>query len=378
MTQLFRRAEHLMKEIVIRICSIGEIGYRFAHGLLSLGSITGLLMIAGAQAATVTVWESHVLGKGATNTVTVTMEGDRCRIDLTDLLTVLLHGDTGYEYQIFHPTKSYVRHSLTNMQTASPCGDGTNIHPVPTGGSSVIGGHIVHEYRLTNACGERVLWVAPDFPGWKGFSAAIAPTTSALAGRTGFPLGGGGALPGMVVQSDTIAVHNDSIGRNGADGGLLTTNRATLVSARFIPQDAALLALPTGYHEVKAFPAGPSTNDAIARLITQEDARLREMASTNANPLGSLESGGHRPGPDLSRAERIMANKTNAPSGFGAAAPSPGTVVSLRVATWGGSTKTNVSEADTPRTFILRTNIGGPARLLGGTTASSNDSSRTK
>src|SRR5205823_6114816 len=129
-----------------------------------------LAVAAPAPAGIVTVWRSEADGQPATNQTTVRMQGPRCRIDYSPVFTTLLDGDSGCGYQILHPAKCYVRKTLAELHAASPCGNASNsLPPAPTGRSQMVAGYRAFEYRSTNACGQRILWVAPEYPDWRKF-----------------------------------------------------------------------------------------------------------------------------------------------------------------------------------------------------------------
>jgi hypothetical protein len=263
-------------------------------GILLLFSFSMLQL--QVNAAVLSIWRND----GATNDVTVRIQGAHCRIDLSPQFTLLLDTASGTAYQLLHPAKCYIRRPLAELQANSPCALSSNAAaPIATGRSMVISGVTAYEYGVTNACGVKSLWVAPDYPDWNEIRKATA-----LVGEKFVPQGGleslPPALPGMIVRTETSPLP----GQHTA--GQLQTNHtariATLVSARIVPDGPQLALLPRTYTQVTNFPAALETTNhpLAAHLKHQLEARFRassnllssNMLAQNWDAVGSAPNSG--------------------------------------------------------------------------------------
>lgn len=257
----------------------------FRSALLAIAVST---CAALCPAATVTTWQIEKAGVVGSNSVTITLQGAFCRMDLSRDLTCLLDGDAGYAYQLFHPGKQYKRQTLEEFSALSPCAGATNTPPAsPTGRSNVIAGYKTFEYKVTTPCGIHSFWVAPDYPDWKKLRDLNLATETKLASHPGFN-SFSRDCPGMVLRHETVT---ETPGPSNQT--TTSTNISTLLSVKVVADDPLLIQVPSDYKEAQEFAVAPPTNQM--RFKSSEDhqafAARRSAPEEIRMPLaGQMES----------------------------------------------------------------------------------------
>jgi hypothetical protein len=234
------------------------------------------MMSLYARAATLIGWRNAEVANTSSNEVRMRIDGQKCLINTSPGMSLLLDGEAGQSYQILHPARVYVRQPLAELTASSPCANVTNPPvPWPTGRSQSISNLTALEYRITNACGAQVFWVVKEYPNFQQFREQSAQLStngiSQLINQLGFPVISD-QLPGMVVRSETVTTISFPGITNSPILAQTITNILNLISATIVADDPSLMKVPEGYEEVEELFSNPVAEEikhAASRPLSQ-------------------------------------------------------------------------------------------------------------
>lgn len=208
---------------------------------------TRLLILAMACSFSVTDAQAGVMlvqrveSEGQTGDVTLTLDGDRARVDLSPALSILVNGESGEQVTLMHLTRQYL--TMTNnegkrlaqgLKEYSETGEAEAPRLVATGKKAKVGKWLAEIYTFETGNLKASYWIATDFPEQELILKALeVMRLGATAATTKGVLPGPGDLPGLPLKTEVVL------------GDRKVTN--TLVSVEFGPVDARLFEIPGDY-----------------------------------------------------------------------------------------------------------------------------------
>lgn len=255
---------------------------------MATGIVT-VLTTANLRAAVQAIWHIGPQALAGPDEVQIAIQGSLCRIDRSQALSILLDGDHGYSYEIFHPAKCYVRKNIDLLHANSPSLNSTNT-PLPalTGRSSQIDGYKALEYSSVTPCGQLSWWVAPDYPDWRKVRELNAAADKLLGSALGAsPLAVD--LPGMVVRTESIIRAARSSSPEATNQTEFVTNISTLASCTIVPDDPSLGAIPPDYKEVSSLDSVTAPDQTVRfKPLDEIKGTAQRLASPDTSLLSSL------------------------------------------------------------------------------------------
>lgn len=217
---------------------------------LPLASLA-LLLAAGLARADIVIVQ-NVSGAGQTGEMTVKVNGNKVRTDISPQVSTITDAATGDTTTLMHAQKTYVVISAAAAKTmfgqaskeiqqpgATP--SASPAPPKPTGRTDKINGYTATEYTFSNGNVQATFWISSDFPNAKEVADALAKfRKGGLANITGAFAPDLSALPGVPVRTEV-----------NFNGQKIVTQ---LVSATDQSVDPAQYQVPAGYTEMKLTP----------------------------------------------------------------------------------------------------------------------------
>lgn len=203
-----------------------------------------LLIVAPARADVTVVYQVDITGLdpnvaammgGSSQTFTLRSKGDKARLDLGNMMTMIRDG-SGDLIQVIEMAKGYRRIPAAQAKQDSAAQQ-TEMQAEPTGKAREIGGYKCEEFIINSEGTVMHAWVAKDFPNAKLLMETLGQMNQASGGS-----GDAAKLPGMLIESVSEVAPQNGQGAMTVKMTFKTVSRDDI--------DAKQFEVPKGYSDI--------------------------------------------------------------------------------------------------------------------------------